>query len=518
MSGDALDEASVVPGPAVAYRGARVLVDGEDAPRPAELLVRDGRIVRVAEPGAIRDADETVELDGLVVLPGFVDGHCHLELTVQAIEHHVPLHGHRSLAEMLDVLAAARRARPEGWIVGRGPFGLQRDVAEGRLPHRAELDRVSPTQPIVVLAGLHVACLNTAAMRELGLADPDALPDWITVHRDADGPTGVFTEVWDRLPTCTVEEAMAALRAHAVPVFSRQGTTSLSTISTSADDVRAMHRLAQSGELPFRVRWFTHVPRTASLDEVLAWGPESGFGDERLRFGGVKIFVDGEGGDGLGHARDDVKWAPEELARFVDRADAAGVQLMMHAVTPRAIRLACDAVIAARRERPARVRHRIEHGGDYVDLADLPSIAAAGVGLVATPHFATSSDADREGFQPLASLVAAGHRVIGATDSTGTVPDAVGPLANIAGAAGRIGTDGGPSPERIPVRDAVRMFTSWAAEGVGEEREKGRIAPGLRADLVVLDADPYSVAPDGIGGIGVERTIVGGRTVAERAR
>ncbi|GLW99341.1 amidohydrolase family protein [Microtetraspora sp. NBRC 16547] len=505
--------------PRILLRGASVLVGEDQAPRLADLIVAGHRIADVGDPHSFDDeqVDDAVDLDGKYVLPGFIDGHCHLELTVASLDNHLAVHTppYRSLGDIYAFLERARHDKPDGWIIARSSFGLQRKVVDGRLPHKDELDRVSPGQPLVVLAGLHVACLNSAAIHALGLDDPSRLPGWISVDTDANGMTGVFTEVWDRLPTASAEDVVASLRAHSIPLFSRAGTTSLSTIPTSSEDVRALHRLARSGELPFRVRFYVHVPRTATLDDVISWGPESGFGDDRLRFGGVKIFVDGEGADAYGVERDDSKWELAQLTEFIRKADAAGIQVMMHAVTPEAVRMACNSVIGARQDatRPSRVRHRIEHGADYMDVADAGLAARASVGLVATPHFAMSAETHRPYFQPLRSLIDAGHRIIGASDSTGTVPEGVAPLNNISAAAARLTPDGRPSPHRTSILEGVRMFTSWAARGVSEENEKGTIAPGRLADLVVLDADPFSVRPEEVASITVDRTIVGGRAV-----
>ncbi len=500
-------------------RNGRVLVGDEESTRMASIAVADGRIVAIGPDDRIArtlsHVDEEIELHGRAVFPGFVDGHCHLELTAIAFTNHLRVHSppFGSIAEILSTLSQARAHQPEGWLIARGSFGLQNKVIERRLPQRDELDRVSPGRPLAVLAGLHVASLNTAAIEELGLTEPSRLPEWITVHRDANGvPNGVFTEVWDRLPTASVADVVSALRTHAAAQFSSRGITSLSTIPTSANDVRALHRLAQSEELPLRVRYFVHVPRTATLDEVLAWGPESGFGDDRLRFGGVKIFVNGEGGDGLGTPRDDTKWTRPELFNLVRRADQAGIQLMMHAVTPAAIRFACEAVLHARALNSGSgvVRHRIEHAADYMDPRDAHLAARAQVGLVATPHFVEDGD---ENTQPLRALIDAGHGIIGASDSTGTVPDAIAPLTNIGAAAARRNHDGTASPHRITAREGIRMFTRWSAHSVGEEKIKGAITPGFLADLVILDADPLDVPVDRIASIRVERTIVGGRTV-----
>jgi predicted amidohydrolase YtcJ len=508
------------------FTGAELVTMAGPVLHGATIAVTGDRIVAVGDDSVARAAvhrvDEEIDLTGLTVVPGFVDGHCHLEMTCLALQTHVPLHAppFTTIAGMLTEIERVRRERPTGWIVFRSSFTLQDKVAEGRLPHRDELDLASPNEPIVVLAGLHVACLNSAAMKELGLERGEGLPYWMTFHRDSSGePTGTVTEVWDRLPTATVEEAMGAIRTFSGPTFSAHGVTSVNTISTSADDVRALHRLSRAGSLGIRTRFYVHVPRTATIDEVLAWGAESGFGDTMLRFGGVKIFVDGEGTNGLGVPLDDTKWSKDELFDLVQKATDGGVQLMMHAVTPRAIRLACEAVVSAQKLSPraGNLRHRIEHAGDYLDTADLPQLKSAGVGIVATPHFSVSDGAAGDSFQPLRSIVDSGQAVIGATDATGTVPEGVSPLYNIGAAVTRCELSGTASPHRLTVDEAMKMFTKWSAYGCHEEAEKGSIEQGKFADFAVLSANPYRVRPEQIKQIRVERTIVGGNTVFERA-
>jgi len=497
--------------------GADIVTQWAHLPRAEALGVRGGRVVAVGTDQEVREAlgprPRVWDLGGHTVIPGFVDGHCHLEMTCEALDHHVfvqvpPL---RSVEELMAAVARARADRPTGWLVCRSSFMLQDKVIERRLPDRHDLDRVSPDQPVVLLAGLHVACLNTAALRLLDL--PDEPPRGMTVHRDGSGElTGVVTEVWDRLPTQPTDEVVASLRRHLRPQFVANGVTTVCTIPTSADDVRALHRLARSGELPLRVRYYVHVPRTATLDEVLSWGPSSGFGDEWVSFGGVKIFVDGEGGDGLGHPLDDTKWTPAELFDLVARADRADVQLFMHAVTPGAIRFAAQAVEAARAERgrPDGPRHRIEHGGDYLDPADIPLLRRSGVQLVATPHFSRSAGVADAGFQPLRTIVDAGIPLIGGSDSTGTVPDGLAPLTNMAAAVERVDADGKPSPHRLTVQEALDLFTTSSAHGAHLDSVAGVLRPGAWADLAVLSADPLDPPSGTLDTVRVLATAVGG--------
>jgi len=503
--------------PDLLVTGAEILTQWDPLPRAQAMGIRQGRVCAVGRPDDVRrvlrpNAREW-HLDGRTIVPGFVDGHCHLEMTCEALDHQVFVQAPpvRSIAELLGIVERARADRPRGWLICRSSFMLQDKVPEGRLPTMRELDRISADEPLVVLAGLHVACVNSAALR--GLRLPARPPRGLTVHRDAAGqPTGVLTEVWDRLPTLPVDDVVTSLRHHVGPQFVANGVTTACTIPTSADDVRALHRLARDGELPLRVQYYVHVPRTASLEQVLGWGPSSGFGDDRLTFGGIKIFIDGEGGDGLGNPVDDTKWTREELFNFVRTADAADIQLFMHAVTPGAIRLAAEAVVNARqtRQRAGSPRHRIEHAGDYVDTVDLPLLRRAGVGVVATPHFSRSAGVADGEFQPLRAIVDAGLRPIGASDSTGTVPDAVSPLSNIAAAVNRVDASGRPSPHRITAQEGLAMFTSWAAYGCHRETEVGALLPGGRADFAVLSENPLAVPSEQLNQIRVLATVVDG--------
>lgn len=460
---------------------------------------------------------EEIDLGGAVLMPGFVDGHAHMELSCITQEQHLQLHAPpiTSVTQILAAIEERRRAQSAGWIIVRSSFSLGQRLREGRLPQRDELDRVSPGEPVVVLAGLHVAVLNTPAMLALSLDDESQYRRGMTVHRHPDGsPSGVFTEVWDRLPTASESEVVAAIRRRAGGLFSAHGTTSLSTIPTSAADVRALQALRDSGELPFRVRFYPHVPRVGSVEELLSLGAASGFGDDMLRFGGIKIFVDGEGGDGIGAVYDDLKWEQSELEDLVRQATDARVQLFMHAVTETGIR----AVIAAvRAQHPAALAqlpapHRIEHAGDYVPIPLIGELAASGVGVVATPHF-VSSEVVPPDFQPLRGLVDAGIAPIGATDTTGTVPQGASPLYNIASMVNRVDANGDPSRHRLSVGEAVRMFTTWSAAGQGEGAEKGVLRPGALADFAVLDENPFRVASERIADIAVLRSYLGGRAV-----
>jgi predicted amidohydrolase YtcJ len=162
-------------------------------------------------------------------------------------------------------------------------------------------------------------------------------------------------------------------------------------------------------------------------------------------------------------------------------------------------------------------RHRIEHGADYLDVADLPALHAAGVRLVTTPHF-LRSDTPVPMQSPLRTLIAAGFEPIGGTDTTGTVPEGASPLFNVACAVNRTARDGrvlDPS-ERIDVQAALRLFTVWSAAGGFEDDRKGRLAPGFLGDAVLLSDDLLALAPERLFDVRVEATVVDGELVYRR--
>jgi predicted amidohydrolase YtcJ len=505
----------------LALVGAKAITMDPARPSAEAVLIRGGRIALVGTRAEVEDAAgdaPRVECEGRTLVPGFVDGHTHLELSCVSREHWIEAQAPscRSLRDIARRIRAGSAGR-DGWVVCRCSFALQDKVVERRLFTREELDALVPDRPLVVLAGLHVAMLNSAALRQLGLWEAE--PPGVTLQRAADGtPSGVVTEVWDRIPGLPREAVLQAVAAHHGELLLANGITSAHTIPFSADDVDACRLLQSTGRLPVRIRTYSHVPRLATLDALIEGGARSGAGDDWLRFGGVKIFVDGQHGDGLGRVFDDFKWTAGELERFVARAHRAGLQLWMHAVSPGAVRMAAAAVGAAAAGRAGGPhRHRIEHGADYLDVADLPALGAAGVRLVTTPHF-LRSDTPVPMQSPLRTLAAAGFEPIGGTDTTGTVPEGASPLFNIACAVTRAGRDGrvlDPS-ERIDVHTALRLFTAWSAAGGFEEDRKGRLAPGFLGDAALLSDDLLALPPERLFDVRVDATVVDGEVAYRR--
>ncbi len=499
-------------------------------PRAEAALVRDGRITLVGSNRdvlAAANGADVFDAAGRVVVPGFIDGHAHFEMTCCALTLclSVTTPPHNTLVSIADAIRERIRMTPPGeWLVVRCSFNLYARVEEGRLFTRQELDAISDQHPIAIHSSLHVSMLNTLALKELGLWDGEP-PRGTVLHRAEDGtPTGVLTEVWDLVPPFTREQVTGAIREKAVELFISKGVTTIHNLPYSEHDMLAVQDLQESNELPIRFRMYPHVGHQIDLDGLLAMGLKPGFGNDWMRFGGVKIFVDGVGHDGYGNRIYDLKWEEDELIEFICRAHAAGQQLWMHVCSQPAIRLIADGVEEALRRCPAPHRHRIEHSADYlIDDEDIDRVQKLGILTITTPAFIyaqgdvlslPNSQRWPRRFR-LRTLVDRGFGVIGCSDSTGSIPDGIAPLFNIACAVTRRTLSGGTyvPDEALTVAQAFKLFGAWPAYGAFEEHDKGSITAGKLGDFAVLSDDPFAVKPDALFDLNVETTIAGGKVV-----
>lgn len=516
----------------LAIVNANILTMDAMQPHAQAALVRSGRIALVGSTDEVlaeaNDVD-VFDVAGRTVVPGFIDGHAHFEMTCCALTHCLSLTTppYDSLAALASAIADRAGTTPPGeWILVRCSFNLYARVEERRNFTRQELDAISDRHPIVVYSSLHVTMLNTSALHALNLWDGEP-PRGIVLHRSEDGtPTGVVTEMWDMVPPFTRDQVVDAIRGKSAELFTANGVTSIHNLPYSAEDMLAVQDLQHAGELPIRFRSYPHVPHQIDLDHLLAMGLRSGFGNDWFRFGGVKIFVDGVGHDGYGNRIYDLKWDEAELVEFICRAHAAGQQLWMHVCSQPAIRLIADGIEEALRRHPAPHRHRIEHSADYlIDDADIERIRALGILTVTTPAFirAQGDVLARPDYTRwprrfrLRTLIDRNVPIIGCSDTTGSIPDGIAPLHNIACAVTRQTISGNTyvPEEAVTVDEALRMFTIWNAYGGFEEGDKGSITPGKFGDFTVLSADPRQVAPEELFDLSVEATIVGGKVVYE---
>lgn len=520
---------SIPTAPRRAFLGGKVLtLDPSDAVASG-VVTQAGRIIAVGDADTLRRGldgdDEIVELDGRVLIPGFVDAHCHFELTTVHLDNttlcFVPPHSAiDDIVQTLQQAANEPSAAADEWVIGRSNFAVQLFVSEQRPITRADLDRIVTDRPIVLFSGLHFVTLNTRALQLTGLLDGVAPPRGAMVDLDS----GRASELWDwlPLPTFGVQRIADSVKRLGTSMFQAQGVTSVAEIPYSRDGIHAYQQLHREGQLPVRLDLRYHMPRICSVDDLVALGIETGTGDEWLRMGGLKVFVDGAGSDLEGNAFDDIKWSQAELDEIVLKAHQARLQVMLHVQSARTLGMAMHAIEGALEQLPRTDhRHRVEHAGD-LPVADewWDRLATAGVIPVCTPHFIYSyGDFFRDANDPRlrTQRVTYGLRVPGNSDSTGSQPEAANPFHGIWCAIARRTRKGTVfSPEEaIELRDALRMCTADAAFACHMD-DRGTIEPGKLADLVVLGRDPETVPIDELPEVPVDMTVLDGEIVSRR--
>jgi len=459
---------------------------------------------------------DVVDLGGRCVVPGFTDSHVHFP-TWSIGQRDVSLDGVRSLAEALELV---RGSSPRaGWFRGQG----WRSADWEAQPAKEALDEVTGETPAALWAkDLHSLWLNSAA---LALAQGDLEVEGGVVERDERGePTGVLREeaAWrfrERFPSVSEDEWLEVTRS-AVKLAHSRGVTAVHDKDGWIGAPEIFQRLKEHGGLTLRV--WQSLPH-AKLPELESLGIRSGFGDDHLRLGYLKVFMDGTLGSQTAWMLDGSGvriTSGDELAEIVAQAARAGWPVGVHAIGDRANREALDAFAATREEwAPRGLRPRIEHA-QCLSLDDLPRFAELGVACsVQFSHAPSDRDlAERfwpdrlDGAYAFRSLLASGAVVANGSDAP---IEELDPLAGIRAAVTRTidGRPGWRMQEALSVEQALHATTVAPAWLAGDEHTRGKLVPGFLADLVVLSRDPVECPPDELESVEVVATMVGGRWV-----
>ena len=463
---------------------------------------------------------DRVDLRGRCVVPGFTDAHVHFPTWALA-QQQVRLESCASLAEAVARVREAAAAVPPGrWLVGYG--WRSASWPEGREPARRDLDGFTPETPVALWSkDDHSLWLNSAALARArgGLAVPGGV-----VESEDGEPTGVLREesAWAFRAAIEIsdDEYVDAMRA-GVRLAHARGVTAVHDKDGWLGALRLWQRLRAERGPALRV--WQSLPWSA-LDALEELGLRSGFGDDWLRLGHLKGFMDGTLGSGTAWMLDGsgvCLTGGEELAVVVRRAAAAGWPVAVHAIGDRANREALDAFEATRDAwRPAGLRPRIEHA-QCVHPADLGRFASLGVACsVQFSHAPSDRDVAEErwavealdGAYAYGSLVRSGAVVANGSDAP---IEELDPLAGIRAAVLRTLDERAPwrPDQALTVDQAFRAATVAPAWLSGDEHRRGRLVPGLLADLAVLDRDPFSCERDELPEVTVVSTMVGGRWV-----
>jgi predicted amidohydrolase YtcJ len=466
---------------------------------------------------------ETVDLGRRCVLPGFTDAHVHF-LQWSLSQREVRLEGTQSLEDAVDRVARAiPEAPPQSWVRGGGwRSGEWTPPVE---PTRQALDAVSGDMPVALMArDGHSLWLNTAALEA---ADGDlVVPGGVVEVDEAREPTGVLREesAWrfrERyvLGSVSEDEWIDAMRA-GLELVASSGVTAIHDKDGWLGALPLFQRLRADGALTLRV--WQSLPHER-LDQLEELGVASGLGDEYLRAGYLKVFMDGTLGSQTARLLDGSGVEITTGAQLVDilrRAAALRWPVAVHAIGDRANRDALNAFEETAADwQPVGLRHRIEHA-QLLALEDVPRFAQLGIAAsVQFSHAPSDRDlADRfwagktDRAYAYRSLWEAGTRVANGSDAP---VEELDPLAGIVAGVLRTLDERPPWHEEqtLTVSQALEATTLNSAWLAGDERRRGKLLPGYLADLVVLDRDPLGVPPEELPQVRIVATMVGGRWV-----
>jgi predicted amidohydrolase YtcJ len=527
----------------IVFANGPVLTQDPSFPLAQGVAVRKGRIAFVGSavdaitaggPGA-----RIIDLGGRPLLPGFIDDHTHFVWGGRHLQG-IDLRSCRSLQEFRERIGAFAARQPGNWILG-GTWDQERWV-EKRLPRREEIDAVTPATPVFVqrLDG-HMGLANSVALRLSGITAATPDPEGGAIVRDpATGePTGILKDTAMELVSAVVPAPSAAVLDEAVRLAMaearRQGITSIHDI-TLPEQYAAFRRLEENRELTVRI--YTRLP-IAEMEQLIAEGIRAGSGSPWLKRGSLKAFADGSLGSNTAWFFDpylndpastglpmDIVTSGELRARAL-QADRAGLQLSIHAIGDRANDYVLGIFEEIVRTNPRWDRRlRIEHA-QHVRPVDFDRFARLGVFVSAQPYHLVDDgpwagsrigpvrEATTYAFR---TFLDHGVRLGFGSDWTVAPLDV---LAGIHAAVTRQTADGlnerGWIPEqKLTVEEALRAYTAENAYGAFEEGEKGMIATGFLADLVILDRDIRTIPADEICQAQVDLTMVDGRVVYER--
>ncbi len=510
-------------------------------PTASAIAIDEGRVIAVGTDDEILSSFATannLNADGRTIIPGLTDAHIHLEdfaLSLGKVD------GETFTREECLQRVAARMitASPGEWILGHG--WNQNNWAEG-YGNASLLDVIAPNNPVYLThKSLHCAWVNSTALHLAGITHDTPDPTGGRIGHQPDGePDGILFEsamgILDQaIPAPSFEQVVNGIQA-AIPLLWQMGLTGVHDF----DGIRcfsALQVLQQSDLLRLRVLKGIHIE---DLPHAIEVGLRSGFGDNMLRIGTLKLFADGALGPHTAAMLAPFEDDPSNCGFLMLDAEAVfehgrlavenGINLAIHAIGDRANREVLagyaklrdfEGALLPASHRP--MRHRIEHV-QVIDPADLPQFSKFNLIASMQPIHATSDMlmADRCWGQRSAyayawrSLLVSQVTLTFGSDAPVESPN---PFWGIHAAVTRRRADGSPSPlgwypeQRLSVDEALRAYTTGAAYAAGMEDRLGKLMPRYLADLLVLDENPFTCAPEELLNIHPLATMVGGEWV-----
>lgn len=527
--------------PSLVLLNARVWTG--DSSRPwAEAIAIDGATISLVgsndEVRRVAGSAPVIDAAGQLVVPGFIDTHVHFIDGGFRLAS-VQLRDAKTREEFIERIRQFADTVPEGtWITG-GDW--DHTLWGGELPAKDWIDAVTPKHPVWVnrLDG-HMALANTAAMTAAGITAATREVPGGEIVRDKRGePAGVLKDnamglVDKVVPAPSAEMQDRALHA-AMKYVNERGVTTVHNMG-SWSDLDTFARGRKANALTTRIYAAVPLADWEKLRDAVAartHGGADGRGDEWLRVGLLKGFVDGSLGSHTAAFHKPFNDAPKDsgllvntpdnLYAWVSGADKAGLHVTVHAIGDRANGLLLDIYERVAKENGTRDRRfRIEHA-QHLDARDIPRFTELAVIPSMQPYHAIDDGRWAEKYigeriattYAFRSLLDARAQLAFGSDWFVAPPS---PLEGIYAAVTRRtiddrNPDGWVPQQKITVEEAMRAYTSTAAYASFEESSKGVIAAGKLADLAIIDRDIFTIPPEQIRDARVKATIVGGKQV-----
>jgi predicted amidohydrolase YtcJ len=466
--------------------------------RLAGLIVgNDGRIVQVLHQGdKPARVDYRVDGKGRVMMPGLVDGHARI-MDIGFATLTLDLSPAKSLEEALGRIAAYAAAHPDRpWLLGRGWDAR----AWGRLPTAADLDSAIKDRPVwLASADGHSGWANSAALAAAGITATTRDPAGGRIVRAAGKATGVLTETAMAL----IEKAVPAPRpedrdlafAAAQDILLKRGITTVTDVGTTIEDWQSLRRAGDLGRLQVRV--IGYAAGTEAMTLIGGPGPTPWLYDDRLRLNGVALVLDGAAATGgawmKGNAAGGMagRLNPTQLRNLMSRAGIDRFQVAIEAHGDGAVGAALDAIGELAQTYKGERRWRIE----AIEAADPADSARFGPDIAAALLPASG---------PAKSLAGTNVKLASGSGAPGPLAE---PFAAITAAITR--ADG----QNITREQALAAWTTGAAWAGYADAKVGRLAPGLRADFILIDRDPTMAPAGDLAATRVMETWIGGRKV-----
>jgi len=523
---------------------ANVITMNEKRERAEAFAVKDGKFIAVGTSSEIEEyigkETKVLDLDGKTVVPGFIDAHIHPSMVAkERLKVDLGPTRVKSIEDVIRILkSVAQRTPPGQWILGTNYDDTK--VKEKRMPTRWELDRASKEHPIVIShVSLHLGSVNSKALEIAGITKDTPNPEGGEFERDASGElTGVVKEAAfadyftigtaERPPVVPPLERtkLVVSLSEVLRNLASKGITSVGDGLILPEDIRAYQDLYQSGSLPIRVTMYIHGNYLDLLTRLMI---RTGFGNEWLRIGGIKFFVDGaiagrtaylsQPYEGTKDYYGIVTITQEKLNELVLKAHKADLQIHTHANGDRAIEMLLDAYEKALEEYPRENhRHTIVHC-TVVTQEILKRIKKLGCVVLPFTTYIYAHGEKMSAYGSRISMMFAFRSFLDYGIPVGAGSDypcgPFDPLLAIQTMVTRKSAQGevlGPE-QRISVEEALWIYTMGGAYALFEENIKGSIEVGKLADFVVLSEDPTKVPVNRIKDIKVEATFVGGKMV-----